>query len=72
MVSSAIPEAAKFKHLIRIGKNKLEFLNHVNAILQSGHTGPQMRISSQMDSESWDHKVEELSQVVAGIREVAA
>jgi glycosyltransferase involved in cell wall biosynthesis len=72
VVSSAIPEAAKLKHLIRIGRNKLEFLNHVDAVLQSGQTGPQVRLSSQMDSESWDHKVEELSQVVAGIREAAA
>jgi len=72
VVSSAIPEASRLKHLIRIGRNNLEFLNHLDAILQSGATGPQMRISSQMDVESWDQKVEELSQVVAGIHEAAA
>jgi glycosyltransferase involved in cell wall biosynthesis len=72
VVSSAIPEAARLKHLIRIGRNKLEFLNHVDGILKSGSTGPQMRISSQMDSESWDQKVEELSQFMAGVHEAAA
>jgi hypothetical protein len=31
-----------------------------------------MRISCQMDSESWDRKVEDLSRIVAGIHEAAA
>ncbi len=72
VVSSAIPEAARLKHLVRIGHNNLEFLNHISAIVASGETGPQLRISSQMDSESWDQKVEELSQTIAGVREAAA
>jgi hypothetical protein len=67
VVSTAIPEAAQLKHIVRIGHNKLEFLNHVSAILESGRTGPQMSISSHMDSESLDRKVERLSQIVAGI-----
>ena len=67
VVSTAIPEAARLKHIIRIGRNKLEFLDHIRAILESGRTGPQMSISSHMDSESWDTKVEELSRIVAGI-----
>ena len=65
VVSTAIPEAERLQHIVRIGRDKLEFLNHVNGILESGRTGPQMSISSQMDSESWDRKVEELSQIVA-------
>jgi hypothetical protein len=72
VVSCAIPEAEKLKHLIRIGHSKQEFLDHVNAILQSGETGPQIRMSSQMDSESWDHKVEELSRILTGVHEAAA
>jgi glycosyltransferase involved in cell wall biosynthesis len=72
VISSAIPEAEKLKHLIRIGRDKHEFLNHMNAILSSGDTGPQQRISSQMDSESWDHKVEELSKILTGVRPAAA
>jgi hypothetical protein len=71
VVSTAIREAARFEHSVRIGHNKLEFLNHVSAILESGRTGPQMSISSQMDSESWDRKIEELNQIFAGIRGAA-
>ena len=72
VISTAIPEASRLKHLIRIGRDQADFLNHLNAVLESGCTGPQMRISCQMDSESWDRKVEELSRIVAGIQEVAA
>jgi hypothetical protein len=68
IVSTAIPEAARLQHIVRIGRNKSEFLNHVNAMLESGRTGPQMSVSSHMDSEFWDRKIEELGQIVAGIR----
>ena len=68
VVSTAVPEAERFQHIVRIGRNRPEFLNHINAILESGCTGPQMSISSHMDPESWDRKVEELSQIVAGTR----
>ena len=72
VVSSAIPEAARLKHIVRIARNSLEFLNHVDTILNSGQTGPQTRISSQMEPESWDQKIEEISQIVTGIRQAAA
>jgi glycosyltransferase involved in cell wall biosynthesis len=68
VVSTAIPEAARLNHIVRIGHSKFEFLNHVSAILESGPTGPQMSISSHVDSESLDRKVEQLSQIVGGIR----
>jgi glycosyltransferase involved in cell wall biosynthesis len=63
VVSSAIPEADKMKHVLRVARHKLEFLEHVDAIVTSGKIGPQMTISKQMDCESWDHKVEELSRI---------
>lgn len=66
VVSSAIPEAEKLKHVVRIGHNKAEFLAHVNAILESSRTGPQIEISRQMNSETWDEKVEQLSRIVTG------
>jgi hypothetical protein len=71
VVSSAIPEAEKLKHTVRIGHDRTEFLAHVNAILESGRTGPQMEISHQMDAESWDEKVEELSRIVTAGEETA-
>ena len=40
----------------------------MNAALSSGQTGPRLEVSQQMDAESWDEKVEELSQIVSGKR----
>ena len=68
VVSTAIPEAERLRHLIRIGGNKLEFLDEMNAVLSSGQTGPRLEVSQQMDAESWDEKVEELSQIISGKR----
>src|SRR5204862_4545887 len=61
VVSSAIPEAEKLGHVLRIGRNKLDFLDQIREIVASGKTGPQMSISKEMDCESWDEKVEQLS-----------
>jgi glycosyltransferase involved in cell wall biosynthesis len=63
VVSSAIPEAEKMKHVLRVARHKLEFLEQVDSIVTSGKVGPQLAISRQMDCESWDHKVEELSRI---------
>jgi len=63
VVSSAIPEADKMKHVLRVARHKLEFLEQVDAIIASGKSGPQMSISKQMECEYWDHKVEELSRI---------
>jgi glycosyltransferase involved in cell wall biosynthesis len=63
VVSTALPEAVRMKHVLRIGQHKLDFLNQIESIVSSGLTGPQMRISQQMDCESWDEKVEELSRI---------
>jgi glycosyltransferase involved in cell wall biosynthesis len=64
VVSTAIPEAAKLEGALRVGKNREEFLEHMDSIIRSGNTGPQRSISLQMERESWDHKVEELSRIV--------
>lgn len=61
VVASAIPEAEKLSSVLRIGRHKLDFLDQIQRIVDSRQTGPQMSISLQMDSESWDSKVEELS-----------
>ncbi len=68
VVSAAIPEAEKLAHVLRIGRNKLDFLEQIQAIVDSGKTGPQMSISRQMDGESWDEKVEQLSHIFSGIQ----
>ena len=69
VVSSAIPEAEKLSKVLRIGRDKADFLNQIQKILDSGLTGPQMSISKEMDVESWDGKVEELSQIFTGLRQ---
>ncbi len=69
LVSSAIPEAEKLGHVLRVGRNKIDFLNQIQKILDSKIVGPQMSISKQMDCESWDEKVEQLSGIFMGIRQ---
>jgi glycosyltransferase involved in cell wall biosynthesis len=63
VVSSAIPEAERLQHVLRIGRSKADFLDQLQAIVKSGSTGPQISISKQMDNESWDEKVEQLSRI---------
>jgi glycosyltransferase involved in cell wall biosynthesis len=63
VVASAIPEAEKLSGLVRIGRNRQDFLQALDAIVSSGSTGPQLAISNQMNSESWDEKVEQLSRI---------
>ncbi|HMF01644.1 MAG TPA: glycosyltransferase, partial [Terriglobia bacterium] len=67
VVSSALPEAEKLQHSVRIGRNQAQFLELIQNIIDSRQTGPQLSISQHMDSESWDAKVEELSRIVMRI-----
>jgi len=70
-VATALPEAEKLGSLVRIGRNKLEFLHHLESILSSSSTGPQVSISNAMDKESWDDKVEELSRIFMEVSRVS-
>lgn len=65
VVSTAIPEAERLGSLIRIGHTREEFLQHLDDLLAQGQCGPRLAISRQMDCESWDSKVAELSRLVA-------
>jgi glycosyltransferase involved in cell wall biosynthesis len=67
VVSTAIPEAARLEGALRVGENCDEILAHLDSIIGSGKTGPQRSISLEMERESWDHKVEELSRIVTGL-----
>jgi glycosyltransferase involved in cell wall biosynthesis len=68
VVSSAIPEAEKLKHVLHVGRDKAHFLEVIRQIIESGKTGPQISISQQMDCESWDEKVEELSRILRDLQ----
>jgi glycosyltransferase involved in cell wall biosynthesis len=65
VVSSAIPEAAKLQNVLRIARSHDEFLSAIQQFIDSGITGPQMSISEQMECESWDAKVEQLTCILA-------
>jgi len=67
VVTTAIPEAEKLKHVLHVGRDKLDFLEQLHTIVRAGKTGPQISISRHMDSESWDEKVEELSRIFNGV-----
>jgi glycosyltransferase involved in cell wall biosynthesis len=72
VVSTAIPEAEKIKGSLRIGRNKLDFLDQIQTLVDLAETGPHMRISREMDAESWDQKVEELSRIFSDIQPAKA
>jgi glycosyltransferase involved in cell wall biosynthesis len=72
VVSSAIPEAEKLKHVLHVGGSQERFLEVIQRIIDSGKTGPQMSISQQMECESWDAKVEELSRILTRLEKAKA
>lgn len=67
VVSTAIPEAASFPGLVRIGRTREEILEHIQELLNQGCRGPQLTISQALEEESWDHKVEDLSRIVESV-----
>jgi glycosyltransferase involved in cell wall biosynthesis len=71
VVSTAIPEAEKLGQHVRIGRNREEFLHHLNTLVESGNLGAQLSISHSMDNETWDQKVEEMSWIVSYFAEDA-
>jgi hypothetical protein len=64
VVSTPIPEVERFKRLVRIAGNHLEFIRHLDELMTASSTGPSLAMSLEMDAESWDEKVEEMSRVV--------
>lgn len=65
VVATALPEAERLSPLVKVGKDRAEFLRHVEAALAEGG-GPRPEISAAMDTESWDQKVAEMTRIVAG------
>jgi hypothetical protein len=68
VVSSAIPEAEKLSHVLHTARDHAHFLEIIQRIIDSGQTGPQLSISQQMEVESWDAKVEQLSRILMGLQ----
>jgi len=64
VVATPLPEVQKLGELIRLAKTPEEFLEQCDALLDAGRRGPDLAVSRQMDSESWDGKVELLSELI--------
>jgi hypothetical protein len=65
VVATPLPEVQKLGELIRMATTPEEFLQQCDALLATGRQGPDLAVSHQMDAESWDHKVEVLSELIA-------
>ena len=64
LISTPLPEVMRLKHLVRMARTPDEYLAHIEQLIVSGKTGPDIAISRQMDTESWDQKVEDLSVLI--------
>jgi glycosyltransferase involved in cell wall biosynthesis len=64
VVATPLPEIEKLGDLLRMASTPQEFLSQIEALLTEGRRGPDPALSAQMRSESWDARVEELSQLV--------
>ena len=68
VVSTAIPEAESLGMPVRVSRSRSDFLSQLDAVMESGETGPQPGIAKTMDEESWDRKVEDISEIVQIVR----
>ena len=67
VVSSPLPEALKYSNMLRIAGTPAEFLRPIDDCLHQGTCGPRMPVSRLMDNESWDRRVEELSEQIEAL-----
>jgi glycosyltransferase involved in cell wall biosynthesis len=67
VVATAIPEAERLAPWVRVGHGDDDFLHQIDRLVESGRVGPALERSRAMDVESWDAKVEEMSEVVEGM-----
>ena len=65
VVATPLPEVQKLGDLIHSATTPKEFLEQCDAILSSGRRGPDLAASRHMDAESWDGKVDVLSEFIA-------
>jgi len=64
VVATPLPEVQKLGEFIRMATTPEEFLQQCDALLEAGRRGPDLTVSRQMDAESWDRKVEVLSELI--------
>lgn len=66
VVSTDLPEVRSLGGDIRIGRSHTGFIEQVADLIQKGEIGPSPARSASMERESWDHKVETLSNLIEG------
>ena len=64
LISTPLPEVLRLRHVLHTARTAEEYMTHIERLLATGKTGPSMSISREMDAESWDAKVEELSSLM--------
>src|SRR5579863_1127340 len=64
VVATPLPEVQKLGELVHAATTPAEFLARCDALIDSGIRGPDLAVSRQMDAESWDRKVEVLSELI--------
>lgn len=64
VVATPLPEVQKLGALVRSATTPEQFLAQCDELLRAGRRGPDLAVSRQMDAESWDGKVEVLSELI--------
>jgi glycosyltransferase involved in cell wall biosynthesis len=67
VVSTPIPEVRELGSLVRIGSTCADFIDHLDCVLSQENSGTRLAVSLEMNRESWDERVEEMSRAIAGI-----
>jgi glycosyltransferase involved in cell wall biosynthesis len=67
VVATPLPEVLKLNSLVRMARTPGEFLHQIEALLREGKRGPNPAVSALMDLESWDQKVDDLSDMIRGL-----
>jgi hypothetical protein len=64
VVATPLPEVQKLGALVSMATTPEEFLRQCDGLLDAGRKGPDLAVSRQMDVESWEGKVEALSELI--------
>jgi glycosyltransferase involved in cell wall biosynthesis len=67
VVSTPIPEVRELEPLVQIGCSCAEFIDHLECALLEEESGTRLAVSLEMDRESWDERVEEMSRAIVRI-----
>jgi glycosyltransferase involved in cell wall biosynthesis len=64
VVATPLPEVQKLGALVNMATTAEEFLRQCDELLDAGRRGPDLAVSRHMDIESWEGKVEALSELI--------